>query len=69
MLENIDDAGLPVWKEKYPVTMVIGAILKRNVYLKPYMRKQDDSNSCKYSIRRNHGHCCNVPNNLFNVLE
>jgi hypothetical protein len=34
MLENIDEAGLTVWKEKYPVTMVIGAILKRNVYLK-----------------------------------
>jgi hypothetical protein len=49
--------------------MDIGAILKRNVYLKPYMRKQDDSNSCKYSIRRNHGHCCDVHCNLFNVLE
>jgi len=42
MLENIDDAGLPVWKEKYPATMVIGAQLKKNVYLKFYMRKQDD---------------------------
>jgi hypothetical protein len=39
MLENIDDGGLPVWKEKYPAIMVIGVQLKRNVYLKPCMRK------------------------------
>jgi hypothetical protein len=69
MLENIDDAGLPVWKEKYPVTMVIGAQSKRNVYLKFCMRGQDEPNNCKYSIRRNHGHCCDVSNSLFNVLE
>jgi hypothetical protein len=39
MLENIDDAGLPVWKEKYPAIMVIGAMLRKNVYLKPCMKK------------------------------
>jgi len=49
--------------------MVIGAMLKRNVYLKPCMRKQDDSNDCKYSLRRDHSYCCDVPCNLFNVLE
>ena len=49
--------------------MVIGAPSKRNVYLKFCMRKKDDSNICKYNIRRNHGHCCDVYNNLFNVLE
>jgi hypothetical protein len=69
MLENIDDAGLPVWKEKYPATMVIGAILKGNVYLKPCMRKQDDSNSCKYNVCRDYSYCCDVHCNLFNVLE
>jgi hypothetical protein len=42
MLENIDDAGLPVWKEKYPATMVIGALLKKNVYSKLCMKKQND---------------------------
>ena len=49
--------------------MVIGAMLKRNVYLKPCMRKQDDSNSCKYSVCRDYGYCCDVHCNLFNVLE
>ena len=49
--------------------MVIGAPLKRNVYLKFCMRGQDEPNNCKYSIRRNHGHCCDVSNSLFNVLE
>ena len=28
-----------------------------------------DSNSCKYSICRDHSHCCDVHYNLFNVLE
>ena len=28
-----------------------------------------DSNNCKYSVCRNHGHCCDVLNSLFNVLE
>jgi hypothetical protein len=28
-----------------------------------------DSNSYKYSIRRNHGHCCDVYYSLFNVHE
>ena len=43
MLENIDDAGVVIWKkEKYQVTMVIGAPLKRNVYLKLYMKKQNE---------------------------
>ena len=49
--------------------MVIGAQLKRNVYLKFCMRKQDDSNNCKYSVCRNYSYCCNVHYNLFNVLE
>jgi hypothetical protein len=39
MLENIDDVGLSIWKEKYPATMVIGVQSKRNVYLKFCMRK------------------------------
>ena len=39
MLENIDDAGLSVWKEKYLVTMVIGVQLRKKEYLKHYMRK------------------------------
>jgi hypothetical protein len=69
MLENIDDASLPVWKEKYPDTMVIGAMLRKNVYLKPCTRKQNDSNNCKYSLRRDHSYCCDVYCNLFNVLE
>jgi hypothetical protein len=34
MLENIDDAGMVVWKEKYPAITVIGATLRKNVYLK-----------------------------------
>ena len=49
--------------------MVIGAQSKRNVYLKFCMRKQDDSNNCKYSVCRNHSHCCDVHYSLFNVLE
>jgi hypothetical protein len=49
--------------------MVIGAQSKRNVYLKFCTRGQDEPNNCKYSIRRNHGHCCDVSNSLFNVLE
>ena len=49
--------------------MVIGAQLKRNVYLKFCMRKQDDSNSYKYSVCRDNSHCCNVHYSLFNVLE
>ena len=49
--------------------MVIGAQLKRNVYSKLCMRKQNEPNNCKYSIRRNHSYCCNVYCNLFNVLE
>jgi hypothetical protein len=49
--------------------MDIGAILKRNVYLKLCTRKQNEPNSCKYSVRRNHGYCCDVSCNLFNVLE
>jgi len=69
MLENIDDVGLTVWKEKYPATMVIGAQSKKNVYLKFCTRKQDDSNNCKYSVCRNHSHCCDVHYSLFNVLE
>ena len=44
MLENIDDAGLPVWKEKYQAIMVIGVQLKRNVCLKLYTRKQNEFN-------------------------
>ena len=39
MLENIDDAGLPVWKKEYLDTMVIGALLKRNVCSKLCMKK------------------------------
>ena len=49
--------------------MVIGAQSKRNVYLKFCMRKQDDSNSYKYSVCRDNSHCCNVHCSLFNVLE
>ena len=49
--------------------MVIGAQSKRNVYLKFCMRKQDDSNSYKYSVCRDNSHCCNVHYSLFNVLE
>jgi hypothetical protein len=49
--------------------MVIGAMLRKNVYLKPCMRKQDDSNSYKYSVCRDHSHCCDMHCNLFNVLE
>jgi hypothetical protein len=40
--------------------MVIGAILKKNVYSKPCMRKQDESNNCKYSVFRNRSYNCNV---------
>ena len=39
MLENIDDAGAIVWKEKYLVTMVIGVLKKRNAFLKLYMKR------------------------------
>ena len=49
--------------------MVIGAQSKRNVYLKFCMRKQDDSNSYKYSVCRDNSHRCNVHYSLFNVLE
>ena len=28
-----------------------------------------DSNSCKYSVFRNHSHCCDVHYSLFNVLK
>ena len=49
--------------------MVIGAQSKRNVYLKFCMRKQDDSNSYKYSVCRDNSHRCNVHYILFNVLE
>ena len=56
-------------KKKYPATMVIGAQLKRNVYLKFCMKEQDDSNNCKYSVCRNHSRCCDVHYSLFNVLE
>ena len=69
MLENIDDVGLPVWKEKYLDIMVIGAPSKRNVYLKFCMRKKDDSNICKYNICRNYSHRCDVHYSLFNVLK
>ena len=33
------------------------------------MKKQDDSNSYKYSVCRDNSHCCNVHYSLFNVLE
>ena len=33
------------------------------------MRNQDESNSYKYSVCRNHSHCCDVYYSLFNVLE
>jgi hypothetical protein len=69
MLENIDDVGLSVWKEKYQDTMAIGAMLRKNVYLKPCMRKKNDSNNCKYSVCGNHSCCCDVYCNLFNVLK
>jgi hypothetical protein len=69
MLENIDDVGLTVWKEKYPATMVIGAQSKRNVYLKFCMKEQDEPNNCKYNVCRNHSHCCDVHYSLFNVLK
>ena len=69
MLENIDDTGLPVWKEKYPAIMVIGVPSKRNVYLKFCTRKKDESNNCKYSVCRNHSHHCNVHYSLFNVFK
>ena len=49
--------------------MVIGAQSKRNVYLKFCMKKQDDSNSYKYSVCRDNSHRCNVHYSLFNVLE
>jgi hypothetical protein len=64
MLENIDDAGAIVWKEKYQATMDIGVLLKRNVYLKLCMWK-NESNNCKYSLRWNYSDCCNVHRNLF----
>ncbi len=69
MLENIDDVGLTVWKEKYPATMVIGAQSKRNVYLKFCMKEQDEPNNCKYSLCRNYSYSCDVPYSLFNVLK
>ena len=28
-----------------------------------------DTNNCKYSVCRNHSHCCDVHYSLFNVLE
>ena len=49
--------------------MAIGVQLRKKEYLKLYMRTQDEPNSCKYSVRRNHGYCCDVYNNLFNVLK
>ena len=49
--------------------MVIGAQSKRNVYLKFCMKEQDEPNNCKYSVCRNHSHCCDVHYSLFNVLE
>jgi len=49
--------------------MVIGAQSKRNVYLKFCMKEQDDTNNYKYSVCRNHSHCCDVLYSLFNVFE
>ena len=69
MLENIDDAGLSIWKEKYQATTAIGVRLRKKEYLKLCMRNQDESNSYKYSVCRNHSHCCDVYYSLFNVLE
>ena len=37
MLENIDDAGAVIWKEKYQGTMVITAVKEKNACLKHYM--------------------------------
>ena len=37
MLENIDDAGMVVWKEKYLATTAITATKEKNVCLKHYM--------------------------------
>ena len=33
------------------------------------MRNQDEPNSCKYSVCRNHSYCCDVYYSLFNVFE
>jgi hypothetical protein len=49
--------------------MAIGVQLRKKEYLKLYMRNQDESNSCKYSVCRNHSYCCDVHCSLFNVLE
>jgi hypothetical protein len=49
--------------------MAIGVQLRKKEYLKLYMRNQDEPNSCKYSVCRNHSYCCDVYCNLFNVLE
>jgi hypothetical protein len=37
MLENIDDAGAVIWKEKYQGTMVITAVKEKNACLKHYI--------------------------------
>ena len=56
------------WKEKYPATMVIGVMLKRNVYLKHYMRNKNDRYNCKRSLCGNYGYYCNVRDSLFIIL-
>ena len=47
--------------------MVIGAPLKRNVYLKHYTKEKDDGYGCKYSLCGDYGYCCNVYNSICNV--
>ena len=69
MLENIDDVGLSIWKEKYQDITAIGVQLRKKEYLKLCMRNQDEPNSCKYSVCRNHSYCCDVYYSLFNVFK
>ena len=49
--------------------MAIGVQLRKKEYLKLCMRNQDEPNSCKYSVCRNHSYCCDVYYSLFNVFE
>ena len=48
--------------------MGIGAMLKKNVYLKHYTKNKNDGYNCKYSLCRNYSHHCNVYNSLFTIF-
>ena len=49
--------------------MDIGVQLRKKEYLKLCMKNQDEPNSCKYSVCRNHSYCCDVYYSLFNVFK